>query len=575
MYRQQSILGLISIALLVVLVACSGRGPVQTGSISGTVSPGVTKPSSLDPVVPGEVIVKFRSALTAQSASSLKVQGVDLQAVRALGLARTQLYSAGNLSQARTLELVEALRARPDVEWAQPNGIKRVRAVPNDPLYAQQWHYRAMNLEAAWDISKGTPGTVVAVIDTGILWDENDPSRQHPDFVGKILPGYDFVRRAPNPFDPFPNASGYHGTHVAGTIAAATNNGIGVAGVNWNAKLVNVRVLGPTGADADIIDGTLWAAGISVPNVPNNANPASVLNLSLGGSGPCSPAYQDAFNQVNAKGAIAIVAAGNSNVDAANENPNNCQGVISVGATRLDGQRAAYSNWGTVGLDVMAPGGDPALSFDVGGQTFPAEVFSTWRNDTTGQFDYAGISGTSMAAPHVAGLVSIMKGLKPSLTVSEAKTILQNTARKLSDAECQGQSTTPRPLVANDCGAGSVDAAKALAALQSAPAPSAPPTPPPSTQVKTFVLARNKANNTVVKQVQLTLTNADVPFTLPDLPLGTYQVIAVRDLKGDGNISLDDPTSVTVEATIDANTPNPSGLKLVLQPAQAASLSKR
>lgn len=575
MSRWISLIG--GVVLLVVFAACGGSGGSQRGSISGTVSPGLTKPASVatGEFVPGEVIVKLRSDLSVQSVSSLSVDGVSLQAVRALGLERTQLYRAAGLSAARTLELVRTLRARPDVEWAQTNDLMSARAVPNDPLYARQWHYRAMNLEAAWDISKGTAGSVVAVIDSGILWDDADPARQHPDFVGKNLPGYDFVDNDPNPFSPFPNTAGYHGTHVAGTVAAATDNGVGMAGVNWNARLVNVRVLGNDGRGdtAGIINGILWAAGISVPGVPNNPNPASVLNLSLGGSGPCPPAYQDAFNQVNAAGAIAIVAAGNDNVDAANENPNNCTGIISVGATRLDGQRAAYSNWGTAGLDVMAPGGDGALSFDVGNQTFPAEVLSTYRNDATGQFNYAMLSGTSMAAPHVAGLVSIMKGLRPNLTVTEARGFLQNTARKLSAAECQGQAETPRPLTADDCGAGLVDAAKALAALQGTAAPSSPGNPPQTNQVKTFVFVLD-GSGTVVKSAQLNVTSADVPFSIADLPLGSYTVVAVDDLKGDGAISPDDPSSVSASVTLTAEAPNATGVKLVLRNAQTSSLRR-
>ena len=222
---------------------------------------------------------------------------------------------------------------------------------------------------------------MVAVIDTGY--------RPHADLTGRFVQGYDFIwdpevandgdgrdADARDPGDwitsadaasvtfagcPVENSS-WHGTHVAGTIAANTNNGVGVAGVNWQAKILPVRVLGKCGGyTSDIVDGMRWAAGLTVSGVPANANPAKVLNISLGGSGTCSMAEQSAVNDINATGAVIVVAAGNSDADAAAFTPSSCDGVIVVGATDKSGTRAYYSNYGSI-VDISAPGGAQGLS---------------------------------------------------------------------------------------------------------------------------------------------------------------------------------------------------------------------
>ena len=152
--------------------------------------------------------------------------------------------------------------------------------------------------------------------------------------------------------------SSWHGTHTAGTIGAASNNGVGVAGVNWNSKILPVRVLGKCGGyTSDIADGMRWAAGLSVSGVPANANPAKVLNLSLGGYGACDATYQNAVNAIVAAGTTIVVSAGNSNADAVNYRPGNCTGVITVAATNRDGGRAYYSNYGST-VEISAPGGE-------------------------------------------------------------------------------------------------------------------------------------------------------------------------------------------------------------------------
>ncbi|MDQ3459828.1 MAG: S8 family serine peptidase [Deinococcota bacterium] len=424
--------------------------------------------------VPGEVIVRFGS-LSAQSLSSLSVNGLELQRVRPLAFASAQLYRTTGLDEEETLELVRALNARDDVLYAQPNYLWRPFKTPNDEFYPLQWHYPAINLPAAWDVTTGVgtgAGTVVAVLDSGILYREG-AAASHPDLAGKVLPGYDFISdpknaadgdgRDADPYDPGPAAlTGYHGSHVAGTIAAATDNGLGGAGVDWSARILPVRVLGlEGGTTVDIMEGLLWAAGLGVAGVPENANPAAVLNLSLGGPGRCGAFEQEAFNQVLARGAVVVVAAGNENADAGGFYPANCSGVVTVGATDYLGQRAHYSNYGER-IDVMAPGGD--VRVDLSGDGFPDGVLSLGFDDSSGEFGYSFSQGTSMAAPHVAGVAALMKGLEPTLTAAEILSVLKVMARPLTGNACAGH---PPAF----CGAGLIDAHAAVTAVSSGPPP--------------------------------------------------------------------------------------------------------
>lgn len=459
--------------LALVLTACPSNTnpPLGRGSISGTVTLAAT-PGSLDAnklkvgpssfpqlrdseFVVGEIIVKFRPTVSLQSVQNLRVGGVTLQRVQDLGLEATSLYRAVGLDQAGTLELIRQLSVRSDVVYAHPNFILKAFKTPNDDFYSFQWHYSKINLPQAWDIEDGTTNDViVAVIDTGIV-------KAHPDFAEKLLPGYDFISNPQtandgNGRDPDPEdtgntgseeeASGYHGTHVAGTVAAATNNSLGVAGVSWGAKIVPVRVLGVGGGSlADIIAGMTWAAGLSVTGVPNIEKPAQVLNLSLGGKFRCTdaPAYQDAINAINAQPQkpIIVVAAGNSADNASLYAPASCTGVITVGATEFRNFRSYYSNWGPR-IDVMAPGGDSSV--DRNDDTYVDGVLSTMKDDkATGadQYIYSFLQGTSMASPHVAGVAALMKSKKPTLDVTEALDILKRTARPLSNSSCDGAYT--------------------------------------------------------------------------------------------------------------------------------------
>jgi serine protease len=468
-----------ALSLLGLLTACT---PPPAGSeISGTVSisgrfqalgsAGSDIGAALSPTptagaedfVPGELIVRFRPGALLRQGATLQVDNVQLGLARNLALADTQLLRAPGLDKAATLRLLQSIQGQSGVLYAQLNYIRRAFKTPNDPLFPQQWHFPAIHLPQAWEIETGASNPVtVAVIDTGIL-------RGHPDFQGKLWPGYDFIShsdsagdgdgRDSNPEDPPGGRGGYHGSHVAGIAAAATNQRVGVAGVSWGARLLPVRVLGVQGGgtDADIFDGILWATGLSVSGVPNNPNPAQVINMSLGGSDNCAllPAWQQAIDRASARGSIIVAAAGNSNTDASQYTPASCNGVITVGATDARGHRATYSNHGPR-IDVMAPGGD--ISADANNDTRPDGVLSAIRDDATQTYAWSFKQGTSMAAPHVAGLVALMKSRKPHLTSSEALAILKQTARPLTAEQCQ------RPQ-GSDCGAGLVDAGAALRAI--------------------------------------------------------------------------------------------------------------
>jgi serine protease len=364
-----------------------------------------------------------------------------------------------SLDEARALA-AELMARDPDVEYAEPDRMMTALMTPNDSRYAEQWDYfettGGMRVPAAWDKSTGT-GIKVAVIDTGY--------RPHADLSGQILQGYDFISDtavandgggrdtdASDPGDwivanecgagsPAQNSS-WHGTHVAGTIAALTNNASGVAGIAYNAKIVPARVLGKCGGyTSDIADAITWASGGTVSGVPANANKAQVINMSLGGGGACDTTTQNAINGARSRGTVVIVAAGNEAQDASNSSPANCSGVVVVAATNRSGGRASYSNFGSI-VDVAAPGGDSGTGNG---------ILSTLNTGTTspGSDTYASYMGTSMATPHVVAVAALMLAKNPALTPDDIEAKLKSSARAFP-ASCSG------------CGAGIVDASAAV-----------------------------------------------------------------------------------------------------------------
>ncbi len=426
------------------------------------------------------LIVKYRDAVPAGKAAA-RVPALVRERLALLTRAGQQFGLSMKLSHStatgahvmqldRTISVADAaalatdLAERdPSVEYAEPDRILHKLFTPNDPRYSEQWDYfdatGGMRLPAAWDKSTGA-GVNVAVIDTGY--------RPHIDLAGQILAGYDFITStsiandgsardsdAKDPGDAVragecgngqPSAdqsSSWHGTHVAGTIAAATGNGTGVAGVAYGAKVVPVRVLGKCGGyTSDIADAITWASGGTVSGVPANANKARVINMSLGGAGTCGSTTQAAINGARSRGTVVVVAAGNENTDAGSANPANCAGVIAVAATNRAGGRAYYSNYGSV-VDVAAPGGDA--------RTAGGGILSTLNAGSTapGADSYAFYQGTSMATPHVAGVVALMLAKNPNLTPDEVEARLKSSAR-------------PFPATCSGCGAGIVDASAAI-----------------------------------------------------------------------------------------------------------------
>ncbi|MDP5459738.1 S8 family peptidase [Alishewanella sp. SMS8] len=394
--------------------------------------------------------------------------GEKIKFVRETALEKHAVFSAERrLSVAETETLLHQLAQDDDVELVEEDMLLQPTLAPNDTQYANQWHYYentgGIRAPAAWDKATGQ-GVVVAVLDTGY--------RPHVDLNANLLPGYDMISDAfigndgnardsdardpgdwtnvgecgggqPTSF----RASSWHGTHVAGTVAAVSNNNTGVAGVAFNAKVVPVRVLGKCGGyTSDIADGIIWASGGTVSGVPANANPASVINMSLGGSGSCNSTTQSAINQARSRGTVIVVAAGNDNGNANNFNPGNCSGVVNVASTNRQGGRAYYSNTGS-SVDVAAPGGAMSSSND------PSGVLSTYNSgSTTPANDSYGYSqGTSMAAPHVAGIAALIKQAKPNATPDQIEDILKTSARSFP-ASCSG------------CGVGLVDANAAVLA---------------------------------------------------------------------------------------------------------------
>lgn len=370
-----------------------------------------------------------------------------------------------------TLQLIKTLRRDPEVRWAEPNRILRASAVPNDPRYGrQQWHYEMISLPAAWGVTTGSPDVVVAVVDSGVV-------TSHPDLVERIVPGYDFISDVASagdgngldadPTDPGAPSSGtynFHGTHVAGTIAAQGDDARGVAGVAWNVRLLPVRALGVdgTGTAYDVAQAVRFAAGLANDSGTVPAKKADIVNLSLGAPGFCSPQAQDLVDEVRAAGVIVVAAAGNAG-SSAPEAPASCTGVVSVAAVGPGGDRAPYSNHG-IFVDLSAPGGDTSVDRDANG--IADGVYSTWARKSVDGYapSYELLQGTSMAAPHVSGVIALMKSVKPSLTPAEVDALLQSGA--LTD--------DTGPPGRDDTGVGLINAFKSVTAVAGAVSSAAP-----------------------------------------------------------------------------------------------------
>jgi serine protease len=362
---------------------------------------------------------------------------------------------------------------------------------PADEYYATQWYLFSefgINLPKAWNYSRGSKSVVVAVIDSGIT--------KHPDLDSQIVAGYDFVSNKnssndgngwdADPSDPgdyYTDAKGnfvessWHGTHVAGIIAAASNK-IGIVGIAPNVVIQPIRAMGTDGGtSADLIAAINWAAGLSVPGVPNNATPAKVINMSMGTSGIslCDDlpslgrlgSTGQALKAVKAVGVTSITAAGNFNTDARFSYPGNCYPTINVGATGFHGDRAYYSNYTMpnaqgVGVDISAPGGDDRDQVGTP-EGSEGQLLSTFNDGQSkpGNATYALEEGTSMAAPVVSGIIALLYSMKSTMTFDDAWGLISKTVTPFKAGGQCALSTTGM------CGIGIVNAGAAVALLQS------------------------------------------------------------------------------------------------------------
>lgn len=445
-----------------------------------------------------QIIVKLKPTTTSNTRRAVQA------AVDSVGMGIHSTYKRSMANGAHIIQLpapmtlqeasdyATILRADPTVEYAEPDQLMFLDAdlIPNDTAFDRQWQYASptlfpgsANLPSAWGETTGAANVVVAVIDTGVL--------NHRDLAPRLtggtttLAGYDFISNALNGNDgdgrdndpsdtgdwvsstdtatsQFSNCSlrnsSWHGTHVAGTIGAISNNAIGVTGVDWNARLLVARTMGKCGGYlSDISDAIRWAAGETVNGV-TNPTPAHIINLSLGGTGACGFTYQDAINAATARGTTVVSAAGNTNTNVSNHRPANCQNVVAVTALTQTGSKADFANSGAL-VDIAAPGVSIYSTLD-GGKTTPL-------NDNA----YASYSGSSMAAPHVSGVLALMLAANEHLTDGSipAATRPSLLEQKLKAAARTFPTGTTSDCTSVTCGTGALDAYRAIMAVKTPP----------------------------------------------------------------------------------------------------------
>lgn len=383
------------------------------------------------------IVVKFKDEIPAAQKENVLAEAEtsteieDPEIVKTTGNAEDVVESDTLLNKAEQQAVVETIEEDPAVESAEPDLIvvnalaAHAGSTPNDRYWGYQWGPRNIGVPGAWWQGTGD-GVVIGVADTGQI--------NHPDLNQRTVRGYDFLSdlyhsrdgngRDSNPQDMGDWSTGranwWHGAHVAGIAAAHTNNGTGITGVAPDARIQHARVLGADGRGyvSDIADGVMWSAGIAIPGVPRNTTPAKVVNLSEAWDATsCAPVMQNAVNRMHQIGVPLVVAAGNAGKSANLASPANCGGAIVVGATSSHNRITGYSNWGPM-VDVVAPGGDTNAQI--------------WSTVNTGKFSlgsptYGDLSGTSMAAPHVSGVIALMKERNPNLGVESIRNALRNT----------------------------------------------------------------------------------------------------------------------------------------------------
>jgi serine protease len=508
------------------LAALMWSQPAQAAAVNGLIVrfKDLATAMPLHGAAAGEGDAQAQSRAAAREQRVLRAAGVQAAQTRVLGRSMRHLDFGRGLGDDEATQLAAALRLQPEVAWVARNEREhRLQlATPDDPYFAagvdasgQWWLHSATDASAAWGHRRGVPGlqtawteagvagmarSVVAVLDSGIT--------RHPDLDAHVLPGVDFCcsttgydndgwpGRDFDPRDPgdwvsatdqaadhalfggcMVEASSWHGSLIAGMLAAVSNNAEGVAGIHWNGRIVPVRVAGKCGAElVDIIDAMRWAAGLAVARrsggmLPLNPNPARIINLSFGGSGDCN-VYQDTIDELRAlpAGVVVVAAAGNEHASAPSR-PAKCPGVVGVVALNRDGFKATYSNFGaplaasgiaTVGGDTANQGrwsplaDDGLLTLSNGGLQGP------------GAPGYSRVFGTSFAAPVVAGVMGLMLSVNPALSGDELVEGLRRSARRHvvsanpGFGHCSDQTPGRCLCDAATCGVGILDAPEAL-----------------------------------------------------------------------------------------------------------------
>ena len=500
----------------VALLAATTAVHAQTSGPSQEYNGDFGRNRSLDPPSTDRIIVKWRGPQAKSATAAARAQkatsaaGMSMRKHQSVTEDMDVMLAPQELSGPELNQLIQRLQADPAVEYASPDLRRHAHAVTSDPRLADQWYLlsdqpAATRTNLAWDVTQGSASIVVAVLDTGVRFEHQDLGSVAAG--GKLLPGYDFVSNAliandndgrdSDASDPgdwvtqtdlqsptFSNCdagdSSWHGTRVAGLIGALTDNLEGVAGAAWNTRILPVRVLGKCGGfDSDIIAGILWAAGVTVAGVPDNPTPAKVINLSLGGTGVCSQAYQNAVNQATARGALVVASAGN---DAGPVSaPANCDGVLGVGALRHIGTKVGFSSLGPE-VGISAPGGNCVLTnsclFSIvvatnTGTTTP--MASTYTDSTLTNINV----GTSFSAPLAAAVAALVEAVDPTLTPAKVVNLLKESATPFPTSSTTTGVTNCRvPTSPTDtqgsecicttrtCGAGMLNASAAVLAVQ-------------------------------------------------------------------------------------------------------------
>ncbi len=401
---------------------------------------------------PMEVVVPGALLLRPKTGQRFAIPRARLTRVLADGTELWQLPATATVAEtiaARDALTADGVEVELDV-YRKAHGVR-----PGDEGFPKQWALKQLQMEAAWSVTIGDPELVVAIVDTGYV--------DHPEMAGRLVPGYDFISDPANagdgdgrdavPLDAGTeslSSSSFHGVHIAGIIGAATDNGVGMAGIDWSCRMQPVRVLGVKqhrGRDSDIADAIRWAAGLAVPGVPRNATPARVINLSFGAPG-YSQLLQDAIRAAVDHGALVIASAGNSADEASTNVPGSLEGVVSVAASQPDGNIASYSNFG-VRVDFMAPGGAVFIDAPIAADT-PAAIWSTSYLREGSQPVFAFAAGTSQAAAHASGVAALVRAVAPGLPPEVVAAVMRRA------------SVLPKDGCAKGCGDGLLDASRAV-----------------------------------------------------------------------------------------------------------------